>query len=291
MKIIELAIDKIRPVPNQPRKYFNPDKIEELAKTIRTTGIINPIEVDEDYMIITGENRWRAAQVVGLKKTYVKVLTLSKDERFMRQVIENIQYANLTPHEIAEALKTLLLRLPGKRKKRWNDQGMHLLAEQLGKSVAWISQHLALLDASDEMQKAVKEGLEIRNLRAIRMAGDYQKQIEAKVLKGHFPSANAVEEVVQAINRNPDKAKQLLSKNYSKYKSGPEVGEVVALISPRLSDMIALGQKPLDQLTKIDNLLTEWLKNNSPKSIGSLRLPNVLLILSSIKDNINNWKN
>src|SRR5882757_665606 len=114
MKILELELKKIKPDPNQPRKLFNPDKVNELAQTFKTVGIINPIEVDEDYMIITGENRFRAAKVAGLTTVPVKVLKIDDNTRFLRQVIENIQYNNLSPFEIAKALEKILANFAAK---------------------------------------------------------------------------------------------------------------------------------------------------------------------------------
>lgn len=290
MKIIEIQLDKIKPDPNQPRKTFNKDKIEELAATIRTVGVINPIEVDEDFMIITGENRWKAAQEAGLTKTWVKVLDIDNKDRFIRQVIENIQYANLTPHEIAEALIKLLNLSPGNRLVG-KDAGISKLAEMIGKSRAWISQHLDLLEASKEFQTAVKKGLPFRNIRALSQIPEpFKKQLEKKILSGEIASASAAQEIASAISRNPLMGKEIISKNFSKYETGPQVAEVLSKLSPRFSDMISLGQKPIDQLSQIDKLLSEWLKLNTPQSIGNLRLGTVLLILSTLKDRINQWK-
>src|SRR3990172_269735 len=105
---IEVPVGKISPDPNQPRKYFDEKKIKTIAASINSnigkgkTGIINPIEVDENYQIITGECRWRAAVLAGLPTVTEKVLELSPDERYWRQGVENINRKNMTSVEEAD---------------------------------------------------------------------------------------------------------------------------------------------------------------------------------------------
>jgi len=73
-KIKEIEVEKIKPDPEQPRESFDKEKLKELAQTFKTQGIIQPIEIDENYQIITGERRWRAAKLAGLKKIPCKIV-------------------------------------------------------------------------------------------------------------------------------------------------------------------------------------------------------------------------
>src|SRR3990167_9634900 len=108
MEIEDIQIDSIKPDPNQPRKYFDPETEQELAKTMQQGGIINPIEIDENNVIITGERRWRAIKLTNLTTIPCKRITgLSPKERFIRQVTENTSRKPLNYIEQREALLTI----------------------------------------------------------------------------------------------------------------------------------------------------------------------------------------
>ena len=77
MEIIEIEIDKIKPDKDQPRTSMDELELKEMAQSIVTQGVINPIEVDNDMVIITGERRWRAAKIAGLKVVPVKIFNLN----------------------------------------------------------------------------------------------------------------------------------------------------------------------------------------------------------------------
>ena len=107
MNIIQKNINEIRPDTNQPRKNFPETRIREMAKSILTEGIINPIEVDKDGVIVTGEIRWRSAKEAGLKTVPVKVIDPGKT-RFRRQVVENVHHNTMTTMDTSRALSKLL---------------------------------------------------------------------------------------------------------------------------------------------------------------------------------------
>lgn len=103
-----INLDKIIFDPNQPRKTFPPEEIENLAKTYKTQGIINAPEIDEDNMIITGEMRVRAAKLANLKEIRVNVLKgLPELERRERQIIENLHLHKLETSEYEKAIVDL----------------------------------------------------------------------------------------------------------------------------------------------------------------------------------------
>ena len=85
-KYISIPIDKIRPDKNQPRKSFDEDALKGMAVSIKNEGVINAIEIDEKFIIITGEQRWRAAKIAGLKEVPVKIIENITEER------DNTQY-------------------------------------------------------------------------------------------------------------------------------------------------------------------------------------------------------
>lgn len=290
MEILEIPLTKIRPDKNQPRKSFDHDKLESLAETIKTTGVINPIEIDKSYMIITGENRWRATKLAGLKTIPVKVFDISNNERFLRQVIENIQSQNLTDYELALAFKKLL-NTPGVLKRtgeRYN--GETELAKKIGMSKSYVEEHLDLLEASKSMQKAIKKGLPFTNLRAITQTPEkHKKKLEQRILSGEFRSRDAAVEIAQALNRSPEKAKEILAKDYSKYKSAQEVGHAVRKISPDDADYIEAGMKPPEELNQISLRLRSWCQRNTPQSVGKFHHFQIMTAMIAMREDIDNW--
>ena len=107
-------IEQIRPNPNQPRKQFAPEKLEELAASIKEKGIIQPLVVtkkDGYYEIIAGERRWRASQKAGLRELPVVIREASPDAVMELALIENIQREDLNAIEEAQAYKALVEQL------------------------------------------------------------------------------------------------------------------------------------------------------------------------------------
>ena len=110
--VTEIEIEKIKPNPNQPRKNFDVEALNELASSIKTHGIVQPIVVNDlgngNYMIIAGERRWRAANICGLK-TVPAVIRKYTDKQVKEiSIIENLQREDLNPVEAARAIKELM---------------------------------------------------------------------------------------------------------------------------------------------------------------------------------------
>lgn len=297
MEIVEIPITKIRPDPHQPRQHFDKDEIEGMAQSIKSEGVINPIEVDPSYTIITGERRWRAAKVAGLKTVPVKVMKIGKDARFMRQVVENIHHDTMNDWEVANSLRKLLVAwrrhaiTETKRIGGDPDQGKGWLSRKLGKSRSYINEKLVLLESSEEFQKRVKEGkLEGVHVRSLRLTPTpYKSAVEKKILSGEFTSSDASRELAAGIHRNPDVAKKLLSIDYSKYPKVEEVARVVSKISPRTTDKIAAAIKPSDVLGKITTDLLHWLDTNTPESVGKHNLHRCVVNLQTADKEIKKW--
>lgn len=113
-KLVLVPTEKIVPDPNQPRTIFDEEHIKRLAESFKSEGIINPIEVDPSYMIITGECRWKAAKLAGLKEVPVNVNDRDFDSytRLRRQVIENIHQgagAAMNPIDTAKGYLRLIM--------------------------------------------------------------------------------------------------------------------------------------------------------------------------------------
>ena len=150
--ILELKINDVEPNSQQPRKVFDQEKLEALAESIRTHGVVQPIIVrkEEDrYILVAGERRWRASKLAGLKTIPVIVKDLSSKENMEIALIENLQREDLNPIEEAEAYQKLL-----------NDHEMTQedVAKVVGKSRAAIANSVRLLNLSSEIRNMLIDG-------------------------------------------------------------------------------------------------------------------------------------
>jgi len=299
MEIINIPINKIKEDKNQPRKTFNHDRIEEMAQSVKTEGVINAIEVDKNFVIITGAMRFRSAIEAGLTEVPCKILDMEDDERFMRQVIENIHHNTMTDWDTAKAIKKLCKMSPGNTRGgiQPNDKGISWVSEKIGKSRAYIDEHLNILEASEEIQDAVKtRKVNYTMLRAIDEAPEEHKQaIEDKILNGEFrQKRDGALAVVRAIKNNPAKADQLMRTDYSKFKTNDEIKAEVRKIDPSFtetpfSDRVKESFDFPEELGKISLSLLKLLKDNPSEEVGKIHLKRVVLALSILKEGIDDW--
>lgn len=292
----EVSITKIRPDPQQPRRSFNDELIEEMAQSIRTAGIINAIEVDPDYIIITGEQRWRAAKKAGLTVVPVKILNIDKSERFMRQVIENVQHNTMSDWDTAKAFERLLtmprsghVRAPITGPSA--DKGIRWLSKTIGVPRSVIAERLSLLRASPRFLSAIKRNkVDKTNLRVLERAPqEFKKILEKKLLANEFKTTDAGLEVAGALKRNPEQANKILSIDYSKYPRSEDVTKVLSKISPRITDKIIAAIKPTDELASIVNSLLKWLDVHTPDTVGKHNLHRVVVNLQTADKEITKW--
>ena len=110
--VLEIDINKIKPNPNQPRKNFDQDALNELAASIKVHGIVQPIVLNQQpngqYLIIAGERRWRAANICGLKTVPAVIKNYTDKQIKEISIIENLQREDLNPIEAAKAIKELM---------------------------------------------------------------------------------------------------------------------------------------------------------------------------------------
>jgi ParB family chromosome partitioning protein len=148
-----VPVERLFPNPNQPRHDFAPDALEDLASSIRTKGVIQPLIVRrrgaEDYEIVAGERRWRAAQMAQLHDLPVIIKDLTDSEVLEIALIENIQRADLNAVEEALAYRQLMDRFGHTQEK---------MAEALSKSRSHIANLLRLLQLPDEVLGYIREG-------------------------------------------------------------------------------------------------------------------------------------
>lgn len=174
-----VAIDLIQPNPDQPRKSFSDEEIQDLAASIREKGIIQPLIVrrlGDGYQIVAGERRWRAAQIAQVHDVPVVVRDYTDLEVLEIAIIENVQRADLNPIEEAAGYRQLMERFGHTQEK---------LAEALGKSRSYIANLLRLLQLPADVVSMVERGdLSVGHARALITAAQPVVLAQEVVKKG-----------------------------------------------------------------------------------------------------------
>ena len=198
-------IENIRPNEYQPRKVFDHAKLEELINSVKEKGIIQPLIVrksgDQDYELIAGERRWRAAQKAGLKEVPVVIKDVSDKESLEIAIIENIQRADLNPIEEAEGYKRLIDEFSYTQEE---------LAKQVGKERATVSNHLRVLKLPGEVKKDISAGvISLGHAKALLSVGSEKDLIalEREIIKKGL-SVREAEALAKKIEKSPDKKKK-----------------------------------------------------------------------------------
>lgn len=164
-----VPVEKIRPNPQQPRRTFGPEALQELAESLRQKGILQPLIVraiagSDMFEIVAGERRWRAAQIAQIHEVPVIIRAFDDDEVLQIAIIENIQRADLNAIEEAVGFRHLMVKFGHTQEK---------LAEALSKSRSHIANLLRLLNLPEEVQAHLCAGrLTAGHARALITAAD-----------------------------------------------------------------------------------------------------------------------
>ena len=202
--ITRIALDLVDPNPLQPRTAFQPDRLQELADSIRANGIIQPLVVrprDGRYQLVAGERRWRAARLAGITDVPVFVQDVPDDRLLEITLVENIQREDLNPIEVAHAFDRLARDL-----QLSHDE----IARRTGKDRTSITNTLRLLKLPADIQALVAEHrLSMGHARAILglPTEDLQRQVAEKASSQGL-SVRQVERLVQNMT-SPREAKSV----------------------------------------------------------------------------------
>ena len=149
--IIQVVLDAVVPNPHQPRKQMNEASIAELAASLKSTGLIQPIvvrQIGDGYQLIAGERRWRAAKLAGLTTVHAILREVDSFSQAQMALVENVQRENLNPIDRAQAYRTLLSQLGLTQAE---------LAGRIGEDRSTIANHLRLLDLAGPVQAMVSD--------------------------------------------------------------------------------------------------------------------------------------
>ena len=212
-QIQDLELDKIVPNRYQPRREFSDNSIKELAKTLDQDGLLQPIVVREDgdqYEIIAGERRYRAAKSLGWDTIPAIVKNMDDDQAASLALIENLQREDLNPIDEAKAYTNLM---------KLNDLTQTALAKDMGKSQSYVANKLRLLKLGDDVQEALIAGkITARHGRAlIGLNDEDQKRVLAEIEEKGL-NVKQTEAIAQNVDEyfNPKREKK--EKNKPKQK-------------------------------------------------------------------------
>ncbi|MDI6698341.1 MAG: ParB/RepB/Spo0J family partition protein [Candidatus Saccharicenans sp.] len=202
----EVEIDKVQPNPQQPRTIFEDQSIEELSRSIKETGIIQPVLVvpeDDHYRIVVGERRWRAARKAGLRSIPVIIRNLTREKQLEIQLIENIHREDLNPLEIARAFQQLSSELGLTQQE---------IADRVGKDRASVANYLRLLKLPEEVKNYILEGkMSMGQARAILALEEAELQLQAaRLVMEKQLSVRETEKLVQKFMEKPPRAQKSL---------------------------------------------------------------------------------
>lgn len=208
--INEIPISQIEANPNQPRREFDQEALQELANSIAQLGIVQPITLrqiaDDHFQIIAGERRWRASQLAGLTAIPAYIRTISDENVMEMALVENIQREDLNAIEIALAYAQLLEK---------DGMTQEKVSERVGKSRAAIANYLRLLKLPAQVQMALqKKEIDMGHARALLSLGSPSLQLKLfKEISKHGFSVRKVEELCHQLNNGEDiqSAKKIIS--------------------------------------------------------------------------------
>ena len=207
--VTEIPLEKLVPNPQQPRKDFSEEKLAEMANTIKAYGVIQPVLVHkekEQYILVAGERRYKAARMAGLKTIPAIVKEYNSKELIEIALVENLQREDLNPIEEANAYKRLLDEFNFSQEE---------LARKIGRSRSSIANTLRLLTLEEEIKKYLSDGKltpgQVRPLLSISNP-EQRRYLAMKILDNKL-TARQVENMVKNLKREakreemPDKEK------------------------------------------------------------------------------------
>ena len=235
----ELPLDRIRPNPQQPRRRFDTEAIEELAESIRTHGILQPVvvrQVDRGYELISGERRWRAARRAGLSGIPAVIREGVGDAEMLElALVENVQREDLDPLERAQGYRSMMSTLGITQEE---------VASKVGLKRASVANHLRLLELPDEAQDALRRGLidmgHARALLGLRRRGAILKLLGVVVRR-----ELSVREVERRVREELARAEGGAGARAGARRRPPAwVGEVEGRMRESLGAKVSIQNKP-----------------------------------------------
>ncbi len=258
-----LRISDIEPRPDQPRKTFNQEALNQLADSIAANGLIQPIAVRPTaggmYQIIAGERRWRAAKMAALSEIPAVIMDISDEKAAELALIENLQREDLNALEEAGAYRSLMEEFGYTQEE---------VARRVGRSRSAVANALRLFDLPQQLQTMVTEGQlsagHARTLLGLKREEDMLRLANQILDRGM--SVRALEEAVKALNARADREEQ--SEKPAEDEQTPPAIDYSALLAERVSGALGRRVKISDKNPKKPRTLTiEYTDNDDLESL------------------------
>lgn len=224
-EIREIDVEKILPNPNQPRKHFKASALEELASSIRSYGLISPIQVrqlgEDLFELVAGERRLRACKLAKIAKIPAIIVKISDADSAVISIMENIQRENLSFFEEARSYAQLI---------EYYHMTQEQIAKALGKSQSFVANKIRLLKLPPEVANLISEkNLSERHARALLRIPDeeLQKEVIDKISKRDL-TVKKTEELVENIRNN------VLTNNYDEKITPEKKARVKSFINAQI---------------------------------------------------------
>lgn len=262
--VLYIDINDIKPNRAQPRKNFDKDKLQELASSIKSNGVIQPLivrESDGGYELVAGERRWRASRLAGLRKVPCIIRNFDNRQNAIVAIIENMQREDLNPIEEAIGLKSMTENYGFTQEQ---------VSESLGRSRTYIANSIRLLKLPDEIRNYISTGkISAAHGRTIINISDKNKQMDiANLIIKQDLSVRATEKLANKVKDEikPDRKKRKNKKN------SDEKNAEIKLVEQELSGIlerkvsingnenkgkIEIGYYSLEDLNRIIDLIRE----------------------------------
>ena len=256
----ELKISDILPDPEQPRRHFNKEKLEELANSIRIHGVLQPIVVvrkSSKFVIVAGERRYRASKLVGLEKVPAVVRELSDQNRLELSLIENIQRDNLNVLEMAEAYSKL--------REQFNLTAKEIGERVGGRSESAVLNTLRLLKLPQIIKDYIISG-ELKEGQArplLKIDEETIKKILPKIIEENW-SSRKIEQFLVNYKKQIEESKKVEPKKVNnpfektvKHISKKLSADVDIKTSARGSGKIVIKFKSEEELKRLEEILSK----------------------------------
>jgi ParB family chromosome partitioning protein len=230
---MEIDVDLIEPNPEQPRTRFDDAHLEDLARSIRANGVVQPIVVRKRngrYQIIAGERRWRATQRAGLRRIPAVVKDIPDDKLLELALVENIQRQELNAIEEANAYRKLI---------DYVGLTQEMVAERVGKDRTLIATSIRLLKLPNDVQKLIIEGsLSAGHGRALLMTDD--PKVQRAVAQSAVDIGLSVRETEKAVKRASRKGNQVIDNKSVTVQIDPNVKSAETKLTRVLSTKVTI---------------------------------------------------
>jgi len=249
--LFDLPLAQVHPDPNNPRKEFDPGELQELADSIREIGLEQPITVRPDgdrFILIAGERRYRAHQQLGAATIQAIIRDISPEEAGLRQVVENLQRADLNPMDEARGFKSAMERFQLNQSE---------LAAKLGVTRVRVTKALGLLQTSSAVQTAIGNGHIKPGHAEVLVTMNHQEQAAAveRIRAGKLSVAATRKEFQQAENRTT--AKCSTSNTFTVRAHHPTAQVLLKAISRLLEEADQLVDADLKAIQQAINALQQ----------------------------------